>query len=147
MNYLLASTGSSVAHARRSHSNIISADVDTTQWNSLFVCIFFRSGSSLSPFLFGSLAGIICQECRANNYLTVVRWTVFQWWLIRTVNFLLKDRQAYTGCTDAPNPLGQSGRAWCYVRRGVLSLNRIDQTAVLVAYFSCSPVFFPNLCE
>merc|ERR1719282_903688 len=27
----------------------------------------------------------------------------------------VQDRQAYTGCTDAPNPEGVSGRPWCYV--------------------------------
>merc|ERR1711870_16032 len=27
----------------------------------------------------------------------------------------VQNRQAYTGCTDAPNPDGESGRPWCYV--------------------------------
>merc|ERR1712187_610137 len=27
----------------------------------------------------------------------------------------VQDRTAYTGCTDAPNPVGESGRPWCYV--------------------------------
>merc|ERR1712083_1098833 len=27
----------------------------------------------------------------------------------------IQDRVAYTGCTDAPNPVGEAGRAWCYV--------------------------------
>ena len=27
----------------------------------------------------------------------------------------VQDRRSYTGCTDAPNPSGGSGRAWCYV--------------------------------
>lgn len=27
----------------------------------------------------------------------------------------VQNRQAYTGCTGAPNPVGESGREWCYV--------------------------------
>ena len=27
----------------------------------------------------------------------------------------VQNRKAYTDCTDAPNPLGESGRPWCYV--------------------------------
>ena len=27
----------------------------------------------------------------------------------------VQNRKAYTGCTDAPNPAGESGRPWCYV--------------------------------
>ena len=27
----------------------------------------------------------------------------------------VQNRKAYTGCTDAPNPSGVSGRPWCYV--------------------------------
>merc|ERR1712110_1085707 len=27
----------------------------------------------------------------------------------------VQNRQAYTDCTDAPNPEGVSGRPWCYV--------------------------------
>ena len=31
----------------------------------------------------------------------------------------VQSRQAYTGCTDAPNPQGVSGRPWCYVESQV----------------------------
>ena len=27
----------------------------------------------------------------------------------------VQDRKAYTGCTEAPDPSGESGRQWCYV--------------------------------
>jgi hypothetical protein len=27
----------------------------------------------------------------------------------------VQNRKSYTGCTDAPNPAGESGRPWCYV--------------------------------
>lgn len=27
----------------------------------------------------------------------------------------VQNRKAYTGCTDSPNPAGESGRPWCYV--------------------------------
>lgn len=27
----------------------------------------------------------------------------------------VQNRKAYTGCTDAANPSGESGRPWCYV--------------------------------
>ena len=27
----------------------------------------------------------------------------------------VQNRKAYTGCTDATNPSGESGRPWCYV--------------------------------
>lgn len=27
----------------------------------------------------------------------------------------VQNRKSYTGCTDAPNPTGESGRPWCYV--------------------------------
>ena len=27
----------------------------------------------------------------------------------------VQNRKAYTGCTDATNPVGESGRPWCYV--------------------------------
>ena len=31
----------------------------------------------------------------------------------------VQNRKSYTGCTDAPNPNGESGRAWCYVEAQV----------------------------
>ena len=31
----------------------------------------------------------------------------------------VQNRKAYTGCTDAPNPEGESGRPWCYVEAQV----------------------------
>merc|ERR1719301_486695 len=32
----------------------------------------------------------------------------------------VQDRQTYTGCTDATNPAGESGRPWCYVEAQLL---------------------------
>merc|ERR1712217_914154 len=32
----------------------------------------------------------------------------------------VQNRKAYTGCTDAPNPSGVSGRPWCYVEPQLL---------------------------
>lgn len=31
----------------------------------------------------------------------------------------VQNRKSYTGCTDAPNPAGESGRSWCYVEAQV----------------------------
>ena len=31
----------------------------------------------------------------------------------------VQNRKSYTGCTDAPNPSGESGRPWCYVEAQV----------------------------
>ena len=31
----------------------------------------------------------------------------------------VQNRKSYTGCTDAPNPAGESGRPWCYVEAQV----------------------------
>ena len=31
----------------------------------------------------------------------------------------VQNRKSYTGCTDAPNPNGESGRPWCYVEAQV----------------------------
>jgi len=33
----------------------------------------------------------------------------------------VQDRQTYTGCTDATNPSGESGRPWCYVEAQLLN--------------------------
>jgi len=32
----------------------------------------------------------------------------------------VQNRKAYTGCTDAANPVGESGRSWCYVEPQLL---------------------------
>ena len=32
----------------------------------------------------------------------------------------VQNRKAYTDCTDAPNPAGESGRPWCYVEPQLL---------------------------
>merc|ERR1719321_1156070 len=32
----------------------------------------------------------------------------------------VQNRKSYTGCTDAANPAGESGRAWCYVEAQLL---------------------------
>ena len=34
----------------------------------------------------------------------------------------VQNRKAYTGCTEAPNPNGESGRPWCYVEPQVILL-------------------------
>ena len=34
----------------------------------------------------------------------------------------VQNRKAYTGCTEAPNPNGESGRPWCYVEPQVALL-------------------------
>jgi len=31
----------------------------------------------------------------------------------------VQNRKSSTGCTDAPNPAGESGRSWCYVEAQV----------------------------
>ena len=31
----------------------------------------------------------------------------------------VQNRKSYTGCTDAPNPAGESGSSWCYVEAQV----------------------------
>merc|ERR1712032_72763 len=35
----------------------------------------------------------------------------------------VQNRQTYTGCADAPNPTGESGRPWCYVEAQLLGAN------------------------
>lgn len=35
----------------------------------------------------------------------------------------VQNRKAYTGCTEAPNPSGESGRPWCYVEPQVGALD------------------------
>merc|ERR1712050_480182 len=44
----------------------------------------------------------------------------------------VQNRKAYTGCTDAPNPEGESGRPWCYVEAQLLGGG--------VAWNYCAPV-------
>jgi len=46
----------------------------------------------------------------------------------------VQHRKSYTGCTDAPNPAGESGRPWCYVEAQLLG------SSVEVAWDYCSPV-------
>merc|ERR1712146_523569 len=47
----------------------------------------------------------------------------------------VQNRKSYTGCTDAPNPTGESGRACCYVEAQLL-----DSDAGEVAWNYCAPV-------
>merc|ERR1719352_1656531 len=47
----------------------------------------------------------------------------------------VQNRKSYTGCTDAPNPAGESGRAWCYVEAQLL-----DTNAAEAAWNYCAPV-------
>merc|ERR1711935_888926 len=46
----------------------------------------------------------------------------------------VQNRKSYTGCTDAPNPSGESGRPWCYVEAQLLALS------VEAAWNYCTPV-------
>ena len=34
----------------------------------------------------------------------------------------VQNRKAYTGCTEAPNPSGESGQPWCYVEAQVIMI-------------------------
>ena len=38
----------------------------------------------------------------------------------------VQNRKSYTGCTDAPNPAGESGRSWCYVEAQVSACVFLD---------------------
>ena len=56
----------------------------------------------------------------------------------------VQNRRAYTGCTDAANPVGESGRPWCYVEPQVTCLEfefLVELFAIIVtlglASFSC----------
>ena len=44
----------------------------------------------------------------------------------------VQNRKSYTGCTDAPNPVGESGRPWCYVEAQVCALMALECVVVLV---------------
>ena len=48
----------------------------------------------------------------------------------------VQSRQVHTGCTDAPNPAGASGREWCYVEPQLLS----DAGGGLTPWSYCTPV-------
>ena len=47
----------------------------------------------------------------------------------------VQNRKSYTGCTDAPNPSGESGRPWCYVEAQEHQILFFD--LVRVRYSSC----------
>merc|ERR1712032_991088 len=47
----------------------------------------------------------------------------------------VQNRETYTGCADAPNPAGESGRPWCYVQAQILGA---DGNAPAWNY--CAPV-------
>jgi len=47
----------------------------------------------------------------------------------------VQNRKSYTGCTDAPNPAGESGRPWCYVEAQLLGSDVGD-----AAWNYCAPV-------
>merc|ERR1711907_792953 len=47
----------------------------------------------------------------------------------------VQNRKSYTGCTDAPNPSGESGRPWCYVEAQLR-----DTNAAEAAWNYCAPV-------
>ena len=50
----------------------------------------------------------------------------------------VQNRKSYTGCTDAPNPSGESGRPWCYVeaQAGTLRVRPRRLAAALVLFCS-----------
>lgn len=43
----------------------------------------------------------------------------------------VQNRKAYTDCTDAPNPVGESGRPWCYVEAQLMDVG--------IAWAYCAP--------
>jgi len=47
----------------------------------------------------------------------------------------VQNRKSYTGCTDAPNPTGESGRPWCYVEAQLLGSDSGE-----AAWNYCAPV-------
>merc|ERR1719482_829233 len=47
----------------------------------------------------------------------------------------VQNRKSYTGCTDAPNPAGESGRPWCYVEAQLLDSETGD-----ASWNFCAPV-------
>merc|ERR1712146_781644 len=47
----------------------------------------------------------------------------------------VQNRKSYTGCTDASNPNGESGRAWCYVEPQLLGASAGE-----ASWNFCSPV-------
>ena len=52
----------------------------------------------------------------------------------------VQHRKSYTGCTDAPNPAGESGRPWCYVEAQVCWLLQLFKLIRLRAHvFSLCP--------
>ena len=42
----------------------------------------------------------------------------------------VQSRKAYTGCTDAANPIGESGRPWCYVEPQVALLEALSMSVL-----------------
>ena len=64
----------------------------------------------------------------------------------------VQNRKSYTGCTDAPNPSGESGRSWCYVEAQVISIaalasilhlrcmKLLEATSAESAWNFCAPV-------
>ena len=46
----------------------------------------------------------------------------------------VQHRKSYTGCTDAPNPAGESGRPWCYVEAQVCLLLHLFKLVRLCAH-------------
>ena len=51
----------------------------------------------------------------------------------------VQNRKSYTGCTDAPNPCGESGRAWCYVEAQV--------ALHFLCHGACLPSVFDELLD
>ena len=54
---------------------------------------------------------------------------------LRAIAFM-QNRNAYTGCADATNPIGESGRSWCYVEPQVSDIFLIWIYIVLPSFCS-----------
>ena len=52
----------------------------------------------------------------------------------------VQNRETYTGCADAANPAGESGRPWCYVETQVLDghVSLTNHRNCIVDIFDCS---------
>ena len=49
----------------------------------------------------------------------------------------VQNRRSYTGCTDAPNPVGGSGRAWCYVEAQLLLFHGLARCICFDLFLLC----------
>merc|ERR1719440_1780574 len=99
----------------------------------------YQSTFALLPFLLVSIMAQKPDEGYSREQLQPL--TNFRQQHRRTIDGRLcaaafvQNRRSYTGCTDAPNPAGESGRAWCYVEAQLL-----DTNAAEAAWNYCAPV-------